>query len=63
MSSAVDYDSRSLSPHDLEVLCRDLLKRQPGVWLESFMTGSDPGINFSCSLRAGNTSWQSIWMR
>jgi hypothetical protein len=41
-----DYDFRSLSPHDFELLCRDLLQRLLGVRLESFTTGRDSGIDF-----------------
>ena len=40
-----DYDFRSLSPHDFELLCRDLLQREMGVHLESFSTGPDSGID------------------
>lgn len=46
-----DYDFRSLSPHDFELLCRDLLQVELGVNLESFTTGRDSGIDFRC--RAG----------
>lgn len=41
-----DYDFRTLSPHDFELLCRDLLQRPLGVRLESFTTGRDSGIDF-----------------
>jgi len=41
-----NYDFRSLSPHDFELLCRDLLQRLLGLWLESFTTGRDNGIDF-----------------
>ncbi|MGE4056453.1 MAG: restriction endonuclease [Vicinamibacterales bacterium] len=41
-----DYDFRSLSPHDFELLCRDLLQRPLGVRLESFTAGRDSGIDF-----------------
>ena len=41
-----DYDFRSLSPHDFELLCRDLLQKHLGVRLESFTTGRDSGIDF-----------------
>ena len=41
-----EYDFRSLSPHDFELLCRDLLLRPFGVRLESFTTGRDSGIDF-----------------
>ena len=41
-----NYDFRSLSPHDFELLCRDLLQRPLGVMLESFTAGRDSGIDF-----------------
>ncbi len=41
-----DYDFRSLSPHDFELLCRDLLQKRLGVMLESFTVGRDSGIDF-----------------
>lgn len=41
-----DYDFRTLSPHDFEQLCRDLLQKAQGVKLESFTTGRDSGIDF-----------------
>ena len=41
-----DYNFHSLSPHDFELLCRDLLQRLLGVRLESFMIGRDSGIDF-----------------
>lgn len=41
-----NYDFRSLSPHDFELLCRDLLQKLLGVRLESFTTGRDSGIDF-----------------
>ncbi len=40
-----DYDFHQLSPHDLEVLTRDLLQERWGVHLESFKTGRDGGID------------------
>lgn len=41
-----DYDFRSLSPHDFELLCRDLLQRTLSVRLETFTVGRDSGIDF-----------------
>ncbi|MGH9410055.1 MAG: restriction endonuclease [Vicinamibacterales bacterium] len=41
-----DYDFRSFSPHDFELLCRDLLQKRLGLTLESFTTGRDSGIDF-----------------
>jgi HJR/Mrr/RecB family endonuclease len=40
-----DYDFRSLSPFDFELLCRDLLQKHLGVYLESFSIGRDQGID------------------
>lgn len=40
-----DYDFHQLSPHDLEILTRDLLQANWGVTLESFKTGRDGGID------------------
>jgi hypothetical protein len=41
-----DYDFRTLSPHDFELLCRDLLQEWLGVTLESFTMGRDSGLDF-----------------
>ena len=41
-----DYEFRSLSPHDFEMLSRDLLQKPLGVRLESFTAGRDSGIDF-----------------
>ncbi|MEQ1907687.1 MAG: restriction endonuclease [Vicinamibacterales bacterium] len=49
-----DYDFRSLSPHDFEQLCRDLLQKTLGVQLESFTTGRDSGIDFRYRTREQN---------
>jgi hypothetical protein len=40
-----DYDFHQLSPHDLEILARDLLQEHWGVRIESFKTGKDGGID------------------
>lgn len=40
------YDFRSLSPIDFEILVRDLLQEELGVTLESFKAGKDLGIDF-----------------
>ena len=40
------YDFRSLSPHDFENLCRDLLQEHLKLHLESFSPGPDSGIDF-----------------
>ncbi|MEZ7138035.1 restriction endonuclease [Komagataeibacter sp. SM21] len=41
-----DYDFRQLSPHDFELMCRDLLQAELGLVLESFKAGKDGGIDF-----------------
>jgi len=41
-----EYDFRALSPHDFELLSRDLLQRPLKVTLESFTAGRDSGIDF-----------------
>lgn len=40
-----DYDFSSLSPVDFEYLTRDLLQKKLGVFLESFTSGRDGGID------------------
>lgn len=40
-----EYDFKSLSPYDFELLCRDLLQKEYGVHLQSFKTGRDGGID------------------
>ena len=49
-----DYDFRSPSPHDFEMLCRDLLQRALGVRLESFTTGRDSSIDFRYHTKTDN---------
>ena len=39
------YDFHQLSPHDLELLARDLLQSEWGIALESFKQGTDGGID------------------
>ncbi|WP_172299991.1 restriction endonuclease [Pseudoruegeria sp. HB172150] len=41
-----EYDFHQLSPHDLEVLTRDLFQASWDINLESFKTGRDSGIDF-----------------
>lgn len=41
-----DYDFRTLSPIDFEILVRDLLQENLGIRLESFKSGRDKGIDF-----------------
>lgn len=49
-----DYDFRSLSPHDFELLARDLLQKPLRVPLESFTAGRDSGIDFRYRRRSTN---------
>ncbi|WP_271595883.1 restriction endonuclease [Bradyrhizobium sp. CCBAU 25360] len=49
----MQYDFQQLSPHDLEILARDLLQADWGVVLESFKTGRDGGIDLRYA-RGGN---------
>ncbi len=46
---AADYYFQGLSPHDLEVLVRDLLQAEFGVFFESFSAGPDRGIDLRCA--------------
>jgi hypothetical protein len=39
------YDFQQLSPHDLEILVRDLLQGEWGLLLESFKAGRDGGVD------------------
>lgn len=41
----MQYDFQQLSPHDLEILVRDLLQADWDVVLESFKTGRDGGVD------------------
>ena len=49
-----DYDFRSLSPRDFELLCRDLLQRVFGIRLESFSAGPDFGIDLRYQTNSEN---------
>jgi hypothetical protein len=49
-----DYDFKSLSSYDFELLARDLLQVALGVRLESFSPGPDLGIDFR--FRSGSTN-------
>src|SRR5271166_6355445 len=40
-----EYDFQQLSPHDLEILARDLLQAGWAIALENFKTGKDEGID------------------
>lgn len=50
----MSYDFKQLSPHDLELLARDLLQAEWGVRLESFKTGRDGGIDLRYA-KVGNS--------
>ena len=41
-----DYDFKTLSPPDFEILSRDLIQKELGIRLESFKSGKDQGIDF-----------------
>jgi hypothetical protein len=41
-----NYDFRSLSSYDFELLSRDLLQQELGIRLESFAPGPDGGVDF-----------------
>ena len=49
------YDFANLSPVDFEELCRDLLQKHLGVFLESFKEGKDQGIDLRYSKDERNT--------
>ncbi|MCA8430558.1 restriction endonuclease [Burkholderia seminalis] len=50
------YDFHQLSPHDLELLARDLLQAEWGVSIEDFKSGKDRGID----LRYAGTATSTI---
>lgn len=49
-----DYDFQQLSPHDFELLSRDLVQARDGIHLESFKAGRDQGIDFRYAKGAAN---------
>jgi hypothetical protein len=49
-----DYHFRELSPHDFEILVRDVLQRAWGITLESFASGRDRGIDIRYSTAGGD---------
>lgn len=49
------YDFHQLSPHDLEILSRDLLQAHWGVEIESFKAGRDGGIDLRYGVGPANT--------
>ena len=48
-----DYDFRSLSDYDFELLVRDLLQKELNTRLESFARGRDGGMDFRYKDKAG----------
>ena len=44
-----NYDFKTLSPVDFEILSRDLLQQEHGLTLQSFTSGRDGGIDFRYS--------------
>lgn len=44
-----NYDFQLLSPSEFETLTRDLLQKKLGVYIESFTTGRDGGIDLRCA--------------
>lgn len=44
-----NYDFLTLSPNEFENLTRDLLQKKLGVFIESFTTGKDGGIDLRCA--------------
>lgn len=50
-----DYTFNQLSPRDFEQLSRDLLQARDSLFLESFKTGRDLGIDFRYSSAGQNT--------
>lgn len=50
------YDFSTLSPHDFELLSRDLLQKDLGVRLEAFKSGRDKGIDVRYSKPEDNSS-------
>lgn len=50
-----DYDFKSLSSYDFEIVVRDLLQAELGKTLESFKTGRDKGIDLRYCIDSANT--------
>jgi len=42
----LDYDFLTLSPNEFENISRDLLQKKLSVFIESFTTGKDGGVDF-----------------
>ncbi len=52
-----EYTFSTLSPHDFEILSRDLLQKEWQKNLESFKSGRDRGIDLRYSKPRGNLKW------
>jgi len=50
-----NYDFRTLSPVDFELVVRDLLQEELAITLQSFKTGKDCGIDFRYSRDPADT--------
>lgn len=51
-----NYDFKNLSPHDFEILCRDLLNRHLSVRFQTFSAGRDQGVDLKYVTTDGG-SW------
>lgn len=51
----MNYDFKNLSPAEFEELTRDILQRQLDIYLESFTTGKDEGIDLRYSIAQDNS--------
>ena len=52
-----DYDFSTLSPNDFEMLSRDLLQQHLDVYLESFQSGRDKGIDLRYTKPNSGENW------
>lgn len=52
----IDYDFLTLSPNEFENISRDLLQKKLSVFIESFTTGKDGGIDFRYTTDKTKTS-------
>lgn len=50
----VNYDFKNLSSYDFELLTRDVLQKKLGVFIESFKTGKDDGIDLRFTKTKGS---------
>ncbi|MBX7379820.1 nSTAND3 domain-containing NTPase [Clostridium chauvoei] len=51
-----NYDFKELSSYDFELLIRDILQKELGVYIESFKSGRDNGIDLRYSTDKKNTA-------